>query len=61
MGYNHRMKPKLTFLLALTFLSSENDFNYEIDMEKKFLTQYGDEEFRDLFEFGFNKYFVSSN
>jgi hypothetical protein len=52
---------QLTFLLALTFLSSENDFNYEVNMGKKFLTQYEDEEFRDLFEFGFNKYFVSSN
>ena len=52
------MKTKLIFLLALTFLSSENDFNYEVNMGGKFLTQYEDEEFRDLFEFGFNKYFV---
>jgi hypothetical protein len=37
------------------------EYNYEIDIEKKFLSQYGDEEFRNLFEFGFNEDLVSRN
>ena len=36
-------------------------FDHQIDIEKKFLTQFGDEEFRELFEFGYKKDWVSSN
>ena len=36
-------------------------FDYEIEIEKKFLTQFLDEEFRELFEFGYKKDWVSSN
>ncbi len=36
-------------------------FGYEIDMEKKYLTQFGDEKFRDLFEFGYKEDWVSTN
>ena len=44
------------------FLSEEIAyFDHQIDIEKKFLTQFGDEEFRELFEFGYKKDWVSSN
>ena len=36
-------------------------FDYEIEIEKKFLTQFGDEEFRELFEFGYKKDWGSMN
>ena len=38
-----------------------SDCLYEVEMEKKFLTQFRDEEFRELFEFGYKKDWVSSN
>jgi hypothetical protein len=38
-----------------------SDYVYEIDMEKKFLNQFMDEEFRELFEVGHKKDWVSSN
>ena len=37
------------------------NYGCEVEIEKKFLTQYGDEKFRDLFEFGFNEDLVSRN
>ena len=44
------------------FLSEEIAyFDHQIDIEKKFLTQFGDEEFRELFEFGYKKDWVSRN
>ena len=44
------------------FLSEEIAyFDHQIDIEKKFLTQFGDEEFRELFEFGYKKDWVSNN
>ena len=38
-----------------------SDYDHEIDIEKKFLTQFLDEEFRDLFELGHKKDWVCNN
>ncbi len=38
-----------------------SDYVYEIEVEKKYLSQFGDETFRELFEFGYKKDWVSSN
>lgn len=44
------------------FLSEKiAEFDYEIELEKKYLTQFGDEEFRELFELGYKKDWVSRN
>ena len=38
-----------------------SDYDHEIDIEKKFLTQFLDEEFRELFELGHKKDWVCNN
>jgi hypothetical protein len=38
-----------------------SDCLYEVEMEKKFLTQFGDKELRELFEVGYKKDWVSKN
>ena len=38
-----------------------SDYRHEVEIEKKYLTQFWDEEFRELFEFGYKKDWVSSN
>ena len=37
------------------------DYEYAIELEKKYLNQFGDEEFRELFELGYKKDWVSRN
>ncbi len=36
-------------------------FDHQIEIEKKFLTQFGDEEFRELFELGYKKDWIANN
>jgi hypothetical protein len=44
------------------YLSGEISYlDHQIEIEKKFLTQFGDEKFRELFEFGYKKEWGSVN